>query len=145
MRDELPLHPSLTLPTIVNWFYATLDNIFHHHHYHHVHVNVCFSCLHASSLVSVYYPEIISSGQILRIHLTTHASFQFSLIRSSSLTGQLSLPFIVALRTYVECNLPVDPKGKPLAHKGTKSLNLIHPLLTLVITLPTTPILASIL
>ena len=74
MRDELPLHPSLTLPTIVNWFYATLDNIFHHH-YHHVHVNVCFSCLHASSLVSVYYPEIISSGQILRIHLTTHASF----------------------------------------------------------------------
>ena len=40
------------------------------------------------------------------------------------------------LPTHAEYNLPFATKGKPpLANKGTKSLNLIHPLLILVIAL----------
>ena len=40
------------------------------------------------------------------------------------------------LRTRVEYNLSFATKGKSLlANKGTKSLNLLHPLLILVITL----------
>lgn len=40
----------------------------------------------------------------LHIHLTTHTSFLSSLIKSSSLTGQLSLPSNIALCTHADFN-----------------------------------------
>lgn len=47
------------------------------------------------------------------------------------------------LHTHAEYNLPYTPKGKPLlANIDTKSLNLQHLLLILVVTLLTAPALA---
>lgn len=49
------------------------------------------------------------------------------------------------LHTHAECNLSFACKGKALqANKGTKSQNLHHPFLILVITLSNTPPLAPI-
>ena len=80
--------------------------------------------------------NVISSG-----HLTILASFFPSLITSSSLTGQVSFPGSVRLRTHGGYNLPFASKGKPLLTYN--SLNLLHPLLVLVITLSNAPLLAS--
>ena len=89
--------------------------------------------------------EILSSDLTLNIHLTMLSSFLSSLIWSSSLTGQVSLPYSTRLRTHAEYNLPFAPKDKPLlANIETKSLNLNHPLLILVITLSNAPPLAPI-
>ena len=49
------------------------------------------------------------------------------------------------LSTHAEYNLPLAPKDKPLlANKGTKSLNLNHPHLILVLSLSNAPSLAPI-
>ena len=80
--------------------------------------------------------EILSSGLPLHFHLNMLVSFFSSLITSSFSTGQVSLTYSITLHTHVEYNLSFAPKGKPLwANKGTKSLDLFHPLLILVITL----------
>ena len=82
------------------------------------------------SLILIFSEEILSSGLTLQVHLTIHTSFLSSLITFSSLTGQVSLPYSITLCTHAEYNLPFASKGKPLlANKGTKYLNLHHPLL----------------
>ena len=80
------------------------------------------------SLVLSSSAEILSSG----------------LITSSSVTK--SSFHITKLYVHMQKNkLAFTPKGKPiLANKGTKSLNLYHPLLDLVITLSNVLILAPI-
>ena len=62
----------------------------------------------------------------------------FSLIAYSSSSGQVSLPYSITLCTHAEYNPPFALKP-PLANKGTESLNLRHPPLVLVITLPSAP------
>ena len=89
----------------------------------------------------------ISSIPMLHIHLTILASFLSSQITSSSLTGQVSLPYSMTLHTHAVYNLPFASVSKSLlSNKGNKSLNLHHPLLILAITLsnetPVAPILS---
>ena len=92
------------------------------------------------SLVLSSSAETLYSGIKLHLHLTILASFFSGLIPSSSLTGQVSLPCSIMLRTYPKYNLPFAPKGKPpLAYRGTKCLNLNLPLIIIVITLPNAP------
>ena len=76
--------------------------------------------------------------------------FNFSLVLSSSaeiLSSDRALliqVIILASFPHTEYNLPFAPKGKlPLANKGTKPLNLHHPHLILVITMPSVPPLAA--
>lgn len=96
------------------------------------------------SLVFSSSPEILSSGLTFFNYVTINASFLSSLITWSFLTSQVSLPYNLMLHTHVEYNLTFALKGKPLlASKGTKSLNLFHPLIliiTLSNTLPPNPI-----
>ena len=64
--------------------------------------------------------EILSLHLILNIHLTILGSFLSSVITSSSLSGQVSLPYSTTLRTHAEYNLPFATQGKPLlANKGS--------------------------
>ena len=104
------------------------------------------SCKHylmmfSFNLVPSYSAEILSSGLILHIHLTTLPSFLFSFITSSFLTDQTSLKYGIMLPTHAEYNLLFAPNGKPpLANKDTKPPNLLHPLLILVITLSLAPL-----
>ena len=87
--------------------------------------------------------EILSSGLALLIHSVVLVSFLSTRNTSFSLTGQLSLPYSILLCIYAEYNLPFAPIGKHLlANKGTKSLNLVHLLLILVVSLSTAPSLA---
>ena len=88
----------------------------------------------SSSVVLSSFAEILSSD-------VAHASNSpciialYSLLSFCSLTGQVSVPYSITLLTHVEY-LSFAPKEKPpVANKGTKSLNLDHPLLILVITL----------
>ena len=105
----------------------------------------CLSCKHSLtlfnfSIVLISSAEILFSGLSLHIYFAILASFLSSLITSSSLTGQVSLSYSMTLRTHAEYNLSFAPNGKSvLAKKGTKSLNLHHPLLILVIALSNGP------
>ena len=116
-------------------------------------VNHCrlLSCKHSSKLFNFYLvlrsaAEITYSGLMLDIHLTILASFLSSLITSSSLTGQISLPYCITLCTHAECNLHFVPKRKSsMGNKFTKSFNLHHPLHPiLVLKLSNAPSLAHI-
>ena len=95
-------------------------------------------CKHSLMLSNLFLSpsaEILSSGLSLHIYLTILALFVSCLITSFSLFGQVSHPYNITLRTFVECNLPFAPNGKfLLATKGTKSLDLLYPLLILLIT-----------
>ena len=111
-------------------------------------VNHCrlLSCKHSSKLFTFCLvlrsvAEIIYSGLMLDIHLTILASFLSSLITSSSLTGQISLPYSITLCTHAEYNLHSVPKRKSsMGNKFTKSFNLHHPLHPiLVLTLSNAP------
>ena len=75
-----------------------------------------------------FLPGILSSGQQMHIHLTMLASVLSILIRSSSLSGQVSPPCDITLSTDSVYNLHFAPRGKLLlANKVTKSLNFLHP------------------
>ena len=65
------------------------------------------SCKHSLtlfnfSLVISSCTELLSSGLTLYIHLTILAPFLSSLITSSSLTGQVPLPYSITLHTHVD-------------------------------------------
>ena len=82
------------------------------------------------SLVLSSSAEILSSDRALLIQVIILASFPHI--------------FLFNWPNHTEYNLPFAPKGKlPLANKGTKPLNLHHPHLILVITMPTVPPLAA--
>ena len=93
--------------------------------------------------------EILSSSLPLHIHLNILVSFFSILITPSFSTGQVSFSYSVTPHEHVEYNLSFSPKSKALwANKDTKSLDLFHPLLILVITLsnhdpPLSPILSQ--
>ena len=76
-----------------------------------------------------FHPILSSSEKILSlvltlyIHLTILASFLSILITTSSLTGQVPLPYSKKLHTDAEQNLPFNSKGST----GTKFLNLSTP------------------
>ena len=81
------------------------------------------------SLVLSSSAEILSSGLTLHIHLTFLVSVLCTLITSPSLTGQVSRPYRITLRTHAKYNLPFAHKVKPLLlNKDTKFLrNLSTP------------------
>ena len=92
---------------------------------------------HYSLLSCKHSLMVFNFSLVLSFSTEIIGSFLYSLITSSSLTGQNSLPY--SINAMYKCrvfSLPFAPKGKPLlAKKGTKSLNLRHPLLIFVITL----------
>ena len=96
-----------------------------------------FLMLFDISLILSSVAEILSPGRTLHIYLTIIALFLSSLITSSSLTGHMSLPYSITLPSHAEYKLSFAPKGI-LSKEGTKSLNLLHPLLILVIAQLTT-------
>ena len=67
------------------------------------------SILKTFTHVFQFYP-----GSKLDVHLTILTSFLSSLITSSTLNGQISLPCRIKLNTHAQYNLPFALKGKPL-------------------------------
>ena len=72
-------------------------------------------CKHSLMLSSFrpVFTEIISSSLTLHIHLTDLASFFFSLVTISCVTGPISLPYGKTLYAHAEFNLPFAHKDKP--------------------------------
>ena len=79
--------------------------------------------LNSPNLVSLSSTtEILSLGLTLHIYLIILVSFLSGLITSFFLTGQVSTPYSIALRTHAEYNLAFVPKAN--LYLLTKALNL---------------------